>query len=88
MLCNKLGFKSTTHEPCLYCGIFKNKEVLFLCQVDDFAVASANDEINESVIKVIDNKFKIKIKDLGLLQQYNGVDVHQTKHYVKLNNAT
>ena len=29
-----------------------------------------------------------EIKDLGRLDRYNGVDITQSKHYVKLSNAT
>jgi hypothetical protein len=33
----QLGLTPTTHEPCLYSGIFNGAKVLFVCQVDDFA---------------------------------------------------
>eukprot|EP00957_Ditylum_brightwellii_P095623 7285285-Ditylum_brightwellii.AAC.1 len=34
-----LGFKTTTHECCLYRGIHQNKEIFICCQIDDFKVA-------------------------------------------------
>lgn len=88
ILQTKLGLKPTTHEPCLYYGTFKGEEVLFLRQVDDFAVSSSNDKINKQIIEAINNELSIEIKDLGRLTRYNGVDVTQTKHYVKLSNET
>jgi hypothetical protein len=35
---DNLGFKSTTHEKCIYQKTVKGEKVLFLRQVDDFAV--------------------------------------------------
>ena len=88
ILQKKLGLKPTSHEPCLYTGTYKGKEVLFLRQVDDFAVASDDDSINIELIKQIDSYMTIEIKDLGRLNRYNGVDITQGKHYIKLSNAT
>ena len=56
--------------------------------MDDFAVASADDDINKAVINAMDKEFKIKIEDLGRLTRYNGVDVDQTRDYIKLHNTT
>lgn len=36
------GFKSTTHEPCLYRGIFKGHDMLICRQVDDMLMAGSN----------------------------------------------
>ena len=83
-----LNLKPTTHEPCLYHGIHKGKEILFLRQVDDFAVAAETNEIATDVINTIDKYMTIKIKDLGRLTRYNGVDVIQARHYIKINNPT
>ena len=88
ILQTKLHFTPTTHEPCLYTGMFKGHEILFLRQVDDFAVAAANKEVAGEVIKTIDKYMSIKIKDLGSLTRYNGVDVLQTRHFIKLHNPT
>jgi dUTP pyrophosphatase len=88
ILQKKLNFKPTTHEPCLYHGTFQNKEVLFLRQVDDFAVATETAELATSIIEEIDRYMKIDIKDLGQLERYNGVDIIQSKYNIKLNNPT
>ena len=78
----KLHFKPTTHEPCLYRGIFKGQEIIFLRQVDDFAVVASTQKIAQEVIQTIDSYMQIKIKDLGQLTRYNGVDIVQARHYV------
>jgi len=47
------GFTPTTHEPCLYSGIIENTKVLFLRQVDDFAVAAPTETIATKVFDLI-----------------------------------
>ena len=88
ILRTQLKLQATTHEPCLYHGTHKGKEILFLRQVDDFAVAAETSEIATDVINTIDKYMTIKIKDLGQLTRYNGVDVIQSRHYIKINNPT
>ena len=65
-----------------------NKRVLFLRQVDNFAIACETKELANQVVNDIDSKMSIKIKELGLVSRYNGVDVQQTKHYIKIHNTT
>ena len=84
ILTKELGLVSTTHEQCLYQGTFKGKEVLFLRQVDDFACGAADDDTTSALISAINKRMKIEIKDLGILDRYNGVDIKQTAHYIKL----
>ena len=88
ILQHKLHLKPTTHEPCLYYGQHKGEDVMFLRQVDDFAIAAKTTAIAQDVIKSIDKYMTIEIKDLGQLSRYNGVDIHQTRDYIKLNNPT
>ena len=83
-----LNLKPTTHEPCLYHGTHKGKEILFLRQVDDFAVAAESSEIATDVITTLDKYMTIKIKYLGRLTRYNGADVIQARHFIKINNPT
>jgi hypothetical protein len=59
-------------------------KVLFLCQVDDFAVASADKEHAMALINAINAKMRIEVKHLGTITRFNGMDIHQTKYYVKL----
>ena len=58
--------------------------VLFLRQVDDFAVACTDKETAEKVIQVIDATMTIQIKNLGLLTKFNGIDISQAKQCIKL----
>ena len=64
ILRNKLNLKPTTHEPCLYTDMYKCKEILFLCQVDDFAVGCVDNEISKEIIAIIDKEMTIDIKKI------------------------
>jgi hypothetical protein len=85
----ELQLKPCTHEPCLYyTNNYNNtgKTVLFLRQVDDFAVACEDKTTAKNVIKQINDKMTIDVKDLGLITRFNGVDVLQSRDYVKIYN--
>ena len=85
----ELNLKPCHHEPCLYYtkNIFGyNKKVLFLRQVDDFAIACEDKQTAEKVVQAIDSKMTIQIKNLGLPTRLNGIDIVQTKQYIKLHN--
>ena len=47
-----LNFFSTTHEPCLYQAQYKGHRVLFILQVDDFAISSKDIEICQEIISI------------------------------------
>ena len=80
----ELGLTPTTHEPCLYSGTFNNERVLFLRQVDDFAVASARKENAMQLISAINDNMRIEVKHLGLIDRFNGMDIKQTRFYIKI----
>jgi dUTP pyrophosphatase len=84
----KLGLTATTHEPCLYSGKYNNSNVLFLRQVDDFAIACKDEKIAKEMIAKINSYMSVQIKYLGLLTRYNGVDVDQRREYIKIYNTT
>ena len=63
-----LGLKATTHEPCLYSTSNYNntgKKILFLCQVDDFAVACEDKKTTLHIINAINDKMTIDVKGGG-----------------------
>ena len=88
----KLNLKACTHEPNLYyTSNYKgttDKKVLFLRQVDDFAISCQDEELCEQVISDINSEMTIDITKLGMISRFNGVDVEQTRHYIKLYNST
>ncbi len=57
-------------------------------QVDNFAVAALDLRTANILMDLIDKKLSIPIKRQGYLDMYNGVDVLQTKHYIRINIKT
>ncbi len=72
------GLVPTIHEPCLYSG------VIFKRQVDDFAIAAPNEHTANILFDMIDDKLTIPMKRQGFIDMYNGIDVVQTRHYIKI----
>ena len=58
--------------------------MLLIRQVDDFAIATNNKSTANKLLDLIDNNLNIPIKRQGLLDMYNGIDITQTKHYIKI----
>jgi hypothetical protein len=53
-------------------------------QVDDFAIAAPNAKPANILLDMIDNKLTIQVKRQGYLDMYNGINVHQTRHYIEI----
>jgi hypothetical protein len=87
ILC-KIGLQPTTHEPCLYLGLINGNRVLFLHQVDDFAIACSDKSTANSLLDLLDDKLTIPMKHMGLLDLYNGLDVIQVRDFIKINCST
>lgn len=85
-----LGFKNTTHERNLYRGLINGKMVLVCRQVDDFAVASESTAAASELVSLINARVTTVDKGIGditingAFSQYNGVDIHQTRDYIKM----
>ena len=79
-----LALKPTIHEPCLYSGLVEGERVLFKCQVDEFEIATASECIANILFDKIDDLMTFPLKRMGLVSIFNGVDVLQTKPYVKI----
>ena len=84
----EVNLQPTTHELCLYSGYVDGHKVLFLRQVDDFAVACADVDTANKVIDLISTKLSAPMHKLGVISRYNGIDVKQTSDYIKIHNAT
>ncbi len=57
-------------------------------QVDDFAIAAPDAHTSDILMDLIVDQLKIPIKQQGYLDMYNGVDVTQTRYYIKINVKT
>jgi hypothetical protein len=86
----EFGFKSTTHERNLYRGEIDGQMVLVCGQVDDFAVSTVDPATASKLDSMINTKMTTVDKGIGAItingafSQYNGVDIHQTRDYIKL----
>ena len=76
-------FKSTTHDRNIYTATIEDEQVLLLKQVDDFALACSNEGLAQRLYERLGKSLQLPtekqppFKYLGLLTQFNGVDVHQ-----------
>jgi hypothetical protein len=84
----KIGPFPTTHKPYLYSGIINGQRVLFLQQVDDFAIACSDESTANRLLDMLDDELTIQLKWMGLLDLYNGLNVIQTRDYIKINCST
>ena len=80
----KIGLTPTTHEPCLYSGTLEEEKVYFKRQVDDFAIACKEERTATIIFDAIDSELQIPIKRQGLLTLFNGLDVQQSRWYIKM----
>jgi Reverse transcriptase (RNA-dependent DNA polymerase)/GAG-pre-integrase domain len=77
-----MGFTNTTHEPNLYCGEIDGAQVLLCRQVDDLAISCHDAKTADQVIAHISRH--VTLTTQGVLRRFNGVDIEQTRHYVKI----
>jgi hypothetical protein len=80
----EIGLIPTVHELCLYSGMIDGKRIIFKCQEDDFAIAAPDKRTVNILLDMIDNELSIPMKWQGYLDMYNGIDVLQTRDYVKI----
>jgi len=73
------------HERCLYQAVLYGHWTMLLRQVDDFAFAVETETNGRNIVNDIDQHLRIRIKYLGALKMFNGMDITQTKYYIKLN---
>ena len=81
----KIGFKPTTHEPCIYTLYSSTETIYMLRQVDDFAIACDDQRTASYYWDQMDKFLKEPLKrEKGLLKRHNGIDVDQTEHGIKI----
>ena len=78
------GFTSTTHERSLYQGVYKGHRMLICRQVDDLAIGCVDSDAIRDLVHVICSEDGIDLRDEGVLDSFNGVDVEQRGRYIKI----
>ena len=56
----EMDFHHTTHDQCIYSTTFEGEPVLLLRQVDDFAIACANENIAKCIYDIIGDRLKLE----------------------------
>jgi hypothetical protein len=79
-----IGLTPTIHEPCIYLGIILGERVLFMRQNDDFAISAPSQCIANHLLNLINDKLSKPMNRQGLVTLYNGLDILQTKDYIKV----
>ena len=89
----KLKFKSTTHDRTIYTTQYRGEKVYLLRQVDDFALACTKQSIADEIYDIIGKDLQLPKEDtipftkLGIITDFNGIDVEQSKDYIQLSAA-
>jgi hypothetical protein len=83
-----MGLTPAVHKPCLYSGLIDGHRVLFMRQVDDFAVAVPSEQIANHVFDMLDNRLTFPMKRTGLISLFNGLDITQMADFVKISCST
>jgi hypothetical protein len=80
----EIGLVPTHHEPCLSTGNIHGTRVIFLRQVDDFTIATPDSKTVDILLDMLDERLTIPIKRQGYLDMFNGIDITQTRDYIKI----
>jgi hypothetical protein len=83
-----LDFTPTTHAPCLYQGTFNNEYVLFLRQVDDFAVGCRSESPYIKFCDALDKHWQVPMTRYGMMKHFNGIDVSQSRTHIPISTKT
>lgn len=91
---NDLKLKNTVHERNIYTGELLGKNFLMCRQVDDYAHGSESPDAGKAFCERASAHVKTEYKGMGtedahgMSFHYNGVDVRQTAHYIKIDCET
>lgn len=76
------GFEQNPADHCVYMREKHDGKVILLIWVDDLIIAASNEDVLKSVKRMLAERFKMK--DLGRLNHFLGIDFNQTEGQVKM----
>ena len=76
------GFIQSKSNYLVFTKVEKSLIIIFLVYVDDILIASNNEAVVDDFKKFLDNKFKLK--DLGVLKYFLGLEVARTTKGISL----
>ena len=80
----KLVFKGTTHESCIYGGTCRGEDIIIFIQVDEFVLYSLGEQILKYLINELGRKVSI-VAEGNTMKRFNGDDIYQTRLCAKNN---
>ena len=93
IIIKQMGFKTTTHYRCIN-RIVRDSEVIYLLfMVDNMIAACVNEKTTKDIFNIIGEKMSfpsekeegiIPFEYLGVIKEYNIVDIKQTSHYIEI----
>lgn len=78
----EINMKRSKYDYCLYNGCFKGEVVYILLYVDDLLLIGKNIECIKEVKNMLNKKFRMK--DLGRIKQYLGINIEYNKEERKM----
>jgi hypothetical protein len=69
-------------------GYVRGERCIFKRQVDDFAIATDKEETAHHFFDLLDDELTMPMKRLGLVSLFNGIDVIQSKYFIKISCKT
>ena len=93
ILINQIGYKTTTHNCCIYRTIRDGEVTYLLIMVDNCLLSCKNERTTKDLFNIIGEKMSLSSEKevivpfeyLGVVKDYNGVDIKQTSHYIEMN---
>lgn len=73
----ELGYKQSSHEPCVYFKVTEDKIVIVGVYVDDFFIVSNDSREKKRLKDKLKSKFKIK--DLGKVKHFLGLSIEKNE---------
>ena len=93
ILINQLGFRTTTHDCCIYIRERDSQVQLLLRQIDNFCTGMTSEKAARDLFNDIGVKIqfpsekedgKILFEFLGVVTDYNDVNIIQTPDYIEM----
>ena len=78
----EMGFEQNAVDHCLYMKCIQGDKMFVLVWVDDLIVAGKNEDLLNDVKQMLKERFKMK--DLGKLSCFLGIDFEQGEGFVKM----
>ena len=93
ILIKQIGLKTSTHDRCIYMKVIDYEVVYILRQIDDCLCQLKWEETAKNIFNIIGNKMSYPSEEkkdivlfefLGVLKDYNCVDIKQTSYYIDM----